>query len=113
MATSKTTLDGRVQAKNISYSITTVCMLITGVFTSIVLALLLHQVIAGYGNHWFLFGTWVDRTLSEHRFLVAGLMSFPMLIPLMIRRSRKASCIAVVGIVIFGFLSFAFGVMVD
>lgn len=56
-------------------------------FAIILTILLFHTRAYSSGNHWFLFGTWIDRLVVNYRFYLALGGALPLTIPILFKRS--------------------------
>ncbi len=94
-------------------SITTLCVAITIFFCVVTLSILVYNSYWYTGNHWFLFGTWVDRVLLKYKFWCAIVLSVPLLIPLLLKVSKWNIIVALCSIISFGFLYTSFNTLTD
>jgi hypothetical protein len=49
------------------------------------------------GNHWWLFGTWVDRLVVQHGHLLALAASAPLMAPFALQRTKGHAVLAFIG----------------
>ncbi len=99
--------------EKLAKSFATICVLITGFFCVITMLLLICHYAFNSGNHWFLFGTWIDKMLVKNKMLCAVILAMPMVIPLFVKVSRQNMIIAICGVIAFFIFYLSFNVFVD
>jgi hypothetical protein len=107
----KTSIFKLMKEKKITV-LTWICIIISGVFFSGTLFLILKNEGHSGGNHWFLFGTKWDKLLGNYIALaIAG--SVPLTIPVFIRRTSLNLILFVLSVPLFFFLKFSFYMFTD
>ncbi len=99
--------------KSIEKILPIICVTISFAICLLVLGLLLYNNYFYSGNHWFLFGTWVDKLLNQNKIFSAIGGAFPLLIPLLFKISKRNLLFSLFGIIVFFFLLYSFNVLVD
>jgi hypothetical protein len=64
-------------------------------------------------NHWFLFNSWVDRALLEHRYLAMVPIVLPLSAPLFFERSFRGAAVVGGGVLLYVYLVVAANMLTD
>ena len=89
------------------------CLSITGIMCVITAAALYHTTRMWSGNHWALFGTWIDRLLVRQPTATALAASAPMVVPVLRKVSVVNAVVLLFGVAAFLFLLCSFTIIAD
>jgi hypothetical protein len=70
-------------------------------------------VVAGREQHWPLFGTQLDRLLYRHTGWIAALTALPLVVPMLVRRTRMAYLLALLAPLLGAGVFIALSALVD
>lgn len=99
--------------KSLENLLTIICVTTSCAICLLALGLLLYNYFFYSGNHWFLFGTWVDKLLNQNKTLCAIGGALPLLIPVIFKASKQNLLISLSGVVVFLFLLYCFHLLTD
>ncbi len=93
--------------------LTIICVTTSGFICLSALALLCYNYFFSYGNHWFLFGTWIDKLLIQNKFFCAIGGALPLMVPVIFKLSKQNLLISLMGIIVFLFLYYSIHILTD
>jgi hypothetical protein len=84
-----------------------------GIFLLLSTGVFLYEKINGQGNHWFLFGTWIDRLVVAYPFIISLVFILPLVIPVFFSKSLIYRIIAICAVPLFFYYIFIFKYLGD